>query len=581
MLDPVAFGALIKRKRGEARLTQETLAGDVFGDGARKADISRIENGKMTPQEATIQKLCTALHISPAEMEPIRQARPAAEQLANIPALSREELQNLAARFGLESPFDMPDVELRRQLTLKADEHRALQSEVDGIDDGLERLSNLKAAAQDAINRVDLDEVEEVLARVQEVEKEEAAKTGELRADNALLRGKLDQAYALLSDAADAFKIIDPVEPARRRHDYMQRLYSHGLRYGGPGMGLASRMIAEAIELCPRSKNAQVWAMCKNASAIALQNQGTRTDGPQGADLLAQAVAAYRAALEVRTRADHPVDWATTQNNLGTALRNHGTRTDGPYGAELLAEAVAAYRAALDVRTRVDHPVRWAMTQNNLGNALSDQGIRTDGPQGADLLAEAVAAYRAALEVYTRADHPVDWATTQNNLGIALQNQGIRTDGPQGADLLAEAVAAYRAALEVRTRADHPVQWAVTQNNLGTAWQDQGTRTDGPQGADLLAEAVAAYRGALEIRTRADHPVDWAETQESIAIALRARAARADAVAPRADLTAALAAVDGALEVYDPEHLSYRHGNATRVRNLILAALDALPKDSP
>jgi len=71
--------------------------------------------------------------------------------------------------------------------------------------------------------------------------------------------------------------------------------------------------------------------------------------------------------------------------------------------------------------------------------------------------------------------------------------------------------------------------------------------------------------------------VQWAITQENIAIALRARAGRDDAADPRGDLTVALAAVDGALEIYDPEHMSYDHGTATRLRDLILADLDALP----
>ena len=126
-MDLIALGALIRAKRGQAKITQETLALDVFGDSTRKGDISRIENGKVTPQEATLQKLCDALSISEAEMLPIRTARRADEQLANIPSLSREELQNLSARFELENAFTADDTELRRQLTIMADEFRTLK----------------------------------------------------------------------------------------------------------------------------------------------------------------------------------------------------------------------------------------------------------------------------------------------------------------------------------------------------------------------------------------------------------------------------------------------------------------------
>ncbi len=78
----MAFGALVKRKRGQKRLTQQTLAEDVFGDSSRKADISRIENAKVEPQEATIQKLCSVLNITDGEMTPIRVS---SEQLESSP----------------------------------------------------------------------------------------------------------------------------------------------------------------------------------------------------------------------------------------------------------------------------------------------------------------------------------------------------------------------------------------------------------------------------------------------------------------------------------------------------------------
>ena len=66
-----------------------------------------------------------------------------------------------------------------------------------------------------------------------------------------------------------------------------------------------------------------------------------------------------------------------TQNNLGVALRDQAARTEGPKGAELLAQAVSAYRSALEVYTREQLPQDWAVTQNNLGTALS-------GPGGSD-----------------------------------------------------------------------------------------------------------------------------------------------------------------------------------------------------
>ena len=58
-----------------------------------------------------------------------------------------------------------------------------------------------------------------------------------------------------------------------------------------------------------------------------------------------------------------------TQNNLGNILGDQGIRTGGERGTQLLAEAVTAYRQALEVRTRETLPLQWAQTHNNLAKA--------------------------------------------------------------------------------------------------------------------------------------------------------------------------------------------------------------------
>ena len=182
---------------------------------------------------------------------------------------------------------------------------------------------------------------------------------------------------------------------------------------------------------------------------------------------LAESIAVYRQDILPRfSKTAMPADWARIQNNLGTVLQTQGQRTGGPQGLELLAQAVQAYRAALSVRTQDETPIDWAGTQNNLGNVLSTQGERTGGPQGLELLAQAVQAYRAALSVYTQNETPIDWAMTQNNLGNVLSTQGERTGGPQGLELLAQAVEAYRAALNVYTQAKMTPFIEKTQRNL-------------------------------------------------------------------------------------------------------------------
>jgi len=417
LLDRVAFGALVKRKRGEKRLTQENLSTDEFGDSARKGDISRIENAKTTPQEATIQKLCSVLGISDAEMAPIRTARPA-DQLDNIPTLSRAELERLANRFDFGAAYDASDAELREFLTNKATEYRTYRKTIDGLDDRVAAIANLKGAAQDAAERLDFDEVEARLSRVDEVETEIAAETKLARAENALLRGRVDQAATLLTAAADSFASVDRLEVVLRKITYANLLYEHGLRYGGDGLLRAIEMLEPVSGPDIRAANADLWGKVQGTLGNALANLGIRTPGAPGADLLARAVTAYDAALQVWTRAAQPRDWARTQMNLGIALKEQGIRTPGAPGANLLSRAVAAYNAALEVRTREAQPLDWATTQMNLGIALKNQGTRTPGAPGTGLLARAVAAYNAALRVWTSDAQPLDWALVQYNMGI-------------------------------------------------------------------------------------------------------------------------------------------------------------------
>lgn len=403
----------------------------------------------------------------------------AAQLLAGLEGVQRPELNMLAHRFGHPDPEGAGLTEFKGFLLQKAEDLRRYQAQIDAIDDRVAGLGNLKAAAKDAADRLDFAEVEMLLARVDQVETEIAAQTKELRADNALLQGKVEAAFAHLSAAADSFQGLDPLDPARRRADYCERLYNHGLRYGGAGLALAAKML----------------------------------------------------------------------------------------------------RAALSNLSQTDHPQLWAHAQNSLGVTLREQGNRAAGPEGARLLAKAVTACNAALRVYTEDAHPLLWAKTQINLGAALRTRGEHTAGPEGAALLAEAVTAYNAALRVTTEDAYPPAWATTQNNLGVALQAQGTLTAGPEGAGLLAEASAAYNAALRVRTEHANPPGWAMTQENIALAEVAQAQHDSCADPLPHWRAALAAVNNALRVFDPEHTSFDHAKASKLRDDLLAELRDLGED--
>lgn len=62
------LGAFIRRRRMELGLTQEALA-EMIGDNTRQADISRLENDRVTlPRRARLEAIARALEVSPGEL---------------------------------------------------------------------------------------------------------------------------------------------------------------------------------------------------------------------------------------------------------------------------------------------------------------------------------------------------------------------------------------------------------------------------------------------------------------------------------------------------------------------------------
>ena len=83
----VQFGRLVREKRGIEGLSQDRLAQI---SGLTKARISNIETGKIArPQQTTVDALCVALNISPAERDACYPAT------APTPAPARREREEL------------------------------------------------------------------------------------------------------------------------------------------------------------------------------------------------------------------------------------------------------------------------------------------------------------------------------------------------------------------------------------------------------------------------------------------------------------------------------------------------------
>jgi hypothetical protein len=63
------------------------------------------------------------------------------------------------------------------------------------------------------------------------------------------------------------------------------------------------------------------------------------------------------------------------QSNLGVVLQKHARRAENSMGAELLAQAIVAYRNASEAFVREQRPQQWAMANLHLGVTLEEQTL--------------------------------------------------------------------------------------------------------------------------------------------------------------------------------------------------------------
>ncbi len=211
-------------------------------------------------------------------------------------------------------------------------------------------------------------------------------------------------------------------------------------------------------------------------------------------EYIEQSVEAYRAALGVEEFKENSFEnWAETQNDLGVALQ-----AIYESDANLIDEAISAFRNALQQFTQEKDPTNWAETKSNLGEALQRLG-ELNGDT--DLMEQAKTEFESALEVYTRERFPKDWAETQMNLGSVLQKMG---ETKKNVSLLERAGKAYRRALE-EYNSKKSENWLWAMSSLGKVLQ---TLADLQPSIASFREAEGIYQEILNVY---DNNVDSTE----------------------------------------------------------------------
>lgn len=437
------------------------------------------------------------------------------EKLDAIAAQSRDTLEAIALRFGKFEPEHMPLEELRGFLIQKARDYRALTSQIEAIEERDARLGNLKVAAKDAIARADLEEVEALLSRVDEVETEIAAETKLMRSENALLRGRVEEAYRHLSAAADSFSSVNLLEPVRRRLVYGERLREHGLRYGNGGLRCAAEIFKDAINKIEKLQSPELWGLAKHWLGLVLEERGEREDIEKSIALFRSSIEAYKEALSVLDDSNL-LDRAGLQNNLAVALQEQARRTPGNAGAELLAQAVEAYQAALSFRTEKEHSLLWAETQSNLGNTMQLQAARYKDEQHFKILESSISAYQAAISHIEKEKNPNHWADFNYNLGASLYAQGKVVRKEEGIKIIERAIEAYNISLQVCSEHDNPVKWARAMEQLGKAYALMANNEKCLDPKKYLEISMKNFEAALRIYSPENFPERHKEVSKNI-----------------------------------------------------------------
>ncbi len=330
----------------------------------------------------------------------------------------------------------------------------------------------------------------------------------------------------------------------------------------------ALRCLEEALTVCPKSVDSELWADAQVGRAATLAEMPVVDH-----QIRQETIAAYEAALSVYTRelnqmrwaeitidlanvyGDYPVAanlerahalatavlnqtphshllWARSHVMLGNVLvhQPHGNRLEN------LATAVDHYKKALTALNSAVHPVDWARTCHNMATAFRRYPV-----QRSQHLLQAIEAYGQALTILSKSDYPYEWAQIQLGLGDVFSQPAL----PDRADKLEKAIDAYRQALIILSRENTPIAWATLQNNLGNAYADRiaGDRQENQQ------EAKHCYKSALQIRTKEKMPARWAETMNNLGT-VHSEAVAGDR---KKQLARAMYYMEEALTIHTPE----------------------------
>lgn len=514
----------------------------------------------------------------------------------DINSQRREILEAIALRFGELAPEDKTKDELKAFLFDKAKDYRALRAEIAAIDDGLKQLSALKAAAAAAMDEGDLGKVESLLAQVHVVQLEEAARTSELRAENALLRGLVEDAHALFSAAADSFAGHNSMKSVQRRVDGANRLVRYGETFGGEATRYAGDMAQAAIDSLGKAGDPMLRVEAYRVLGEAKKGLAHRHGGISGLLHLSEAADAFSAALSV------PGGFASVEVTALTlaqfarvqVLLAHHWTDDRAEAVDRYKTAQDAFRESLKYLHDAKHKQTRAFVTVELAQALFSDGlVREDKAEKRTLFrsAEQEASTGVALLDAIMDGVRFDGTLAGNRSKAAILVAEARfhdalgrldfDDPDKEAALqgrLKEAIGAYASAIDLFPKQSHPARWATNLLNLASLEDMNATLAfaSPEKQLDAYTQAANLRTAVLEIFTWSDFPVQRAKALNGTAQCLVSISENPLCPDPRQRLETARDLVDEVIRVCWKTSMSVPLRDAKALSVDIRAALAAL-----
>ncbi|MEX0317607.1 MAG: hypothetical protein AB3N21_06635 [Ruegeria sp.] len=418
-----------------------------------------------------------------------------AAKLDNLAAQSRDTLDALALRFGELTPEALSLPDLRTFLIEKARDYRDLRQEVEALRGTAPRIDNVLSAVEATIESLDLDEAERLLASVRETSAEalrkpleDNARVMEAQARIALMRGRPERAFTLLSSAADSFAALDPLEPSRRRLSYARAFYEYGERFGGPVTELAER-VAEAILGVVNDADPVIFSEAQNVLGLSLLSQGRYAADAHGSDLLERAVEAFTIAGRV---AEGHLR-AAALDNLSLVRMTQAHRAAPADRSVLLRSAIEGSQAAIELFG--DDQPSVARALNNLGNAHLMMADDLEGAELGNALDRAFEALDRATRLFGELGDIMNMAGARFGVATVVERQAtVRNDPARRKHAIDE----FSRAQQFYREHEMPQDAAMAAGALGSALLKHATNAPPEHIIQLLTAAETALAEAAE-----------------------------------------------------------------------------------